>query len=449
MYIVKEEIGTLGSYYDLYHNEFKIKKVFIQRIKQAYNNKEYVFLLNSEGSVIKNVFKFINFSPILKTINSKEVAANALKILFSFSEIINKDLKDFNKSDVQNLSDFILGISITGNYQSFQLIRSRSNGTHNIYFDVLRNYIKFIGIENENFFEKAVVLIKNPGIGFWAHTKSTACMKYKINKSTFSIKNNTPPKYINNNEYNRIIDLLEKEKTINSLRDKIIINLMYTRGLRLGEVLGITLEDIIQYKDNSSAGILYIRNRLSDKKYQMAKTCYTPQRKEDYQSRSYTQIDYGYQTVVLPPEIMNDILEYIDLSRNIYELTDKKIENIINGSKADSVVNNNYNNNFYLFVNKNGKTLSSAGWNKRLKEIYINLGIEVDSGVRKNNLSHRFRHGFAMFLIEEEHKSIEYVQKQMRHKSIMSTLMYYNPAEQQILKDTLKIQQHMRKQMER
>lgn len=53
-----------------------------------------------------------------------------------------------------------------------------------------------------------------------------------------------------------------------------------------------------------------------------------------------------------------------------------------------------------------------------------------------------------MFLIKNENKNIEYVQKQMRHRSITSTLIYYNPEEQEILKDTLKIQNHIRKQLE-
>ena len=446
MIVVKEEKGTLGTYYNVYLNEVKIKKVFIQRIKQAFNKKEYIFLLNSDGTVIRSVFKYINFSYYLNTINSKEVAANALKILFSYSEIISKEIKDFNKSDVQNLSEFILGISVTGNNSSFELKTSRSNNTHNIYFDVIRKYIEYVGIKNENFFEKVIVPISDERLGFFAHTKEAVVSKYKINKSSYTINKNIVPKYIRNEEYNMIIDLLEQENTLNSLRDKIIINLMYTRGLRIGEVLGITFEDVKINKDNSRAGVLYIRNRLSDKKYQLAKTCYKPKSKEEYNTRIYNEKDYGYQTVILPPNIIQDICNYRELSRDIENLSLEKIENIFNESVADSVESED--NNFYLFLNKNGAPLSSAGWNKRLKSIFSKLGIQLDVDVRKNNLSHRFRHGFAMFLIKNENKSIEYVQKQMRHRSVTSTLIYYNPEEEEILNDTLKIQNHIRKERE-
>ena len=152
MIVVREEKGALGTYYDIYQNEDKIQKVFIQRIKQAFNDKEYILLLDSKGRVIRKAFKYINFSYYFNTINSKEVAANALKILFSYSEIIAKNIEDFNKNDIQNLSEFILGISVTGNNFSFDLKTSRSNNTHNIYFDVIRKYIEYADIKNDNFF---------------------------------------------------------------------------------------------------------------------------------------------------------------------------------------------------------------------------------------------------------------------------------------------------------
>lgn len=443
MIVVKEEKGTLGTYYDLYVNNLRIKKIFIQRIKQALEDKDYIFLINSDGIVIKNVFSYINFSQYLRTINSKEVAANALKILFSYSEIISKNIEEFTRRDVQNLSEFILGICSEGNTISFELKTSRSNNTHNIYFDIIRKFLENAQIKNENFFEQIVIGTENVGFGILSHTKKETIKKYKINKHSTKIYNNTIPKYIRVEEYKKIINLLDKENSIRALRDKIIINLMYTRGLRLGEVLGITFEDIKINKDDNRAGILYIRNRLSDQKYQMAKSCYKPRSKLDYKTRVYKENNYGFQTIILPPTLMDDINRYKDNSRDIDNLSLTVIENIFNESIADTVESNN-EDNFYLFLNKNGKPLSSVGWNKRLKELFNSVGIQVDVNIKKSNLSHRFRHGFAMFLINKEKKNIEYVQKQMRHKSISSTLIYYNPEESEILKDTLKLQQNLR-----
>lgn len=194
MIVVREEKGALGTYYDIYQNEDKIQKVFIQRIKQAFNDKEYILLLDSKGRVIRKAFKYINFSYYLNTINSKEVAANALKILFSYSEIIAKNIEDFNKNDIQNLSEFILGISVTGNNFSFDLKTSRSNNTHNIYFDVIRKYIEYADIKNDNFFEKVSVPISEEKLGFFAHTKEAKVSKFKINKSSYTINKNVVPK---------------------------------------------------------------------------------------------------------------------------------------------------------------------------------------------------------------------------------------------------------------
>ena len=136
----------------------------------------------------------------------------------------------------------------------------------------------------------------------------------------------------------------------------------------------------------------------------------------------------------------------MDESRSIFNVTDKVIDNIINFAKADSVEGNN--NNQYIFLNKNGYPLSSSGWNKQLKEIFIANNLSIDKEVKKNNLSHRFRHGYAMYLIDEEKRSIEYVKDKMRHSSINSTLVYYNPREEEKLKNTRSIEEVLRQKLE-
>ncbi|WP_349392906.1 tyrosine-type recombinase/integrase [Clostridium perfringens] len=97
-----------------------------------------------------------------------------------------------------------------------------------------------------------------------------------------------------------------------------------------------------------------------------------------------------------------------------------------------------------MFLNKNGMPLSVNGWNKFLKSIFNRLNIVVDKGSKKNNLSHRFRHGYAMYLINNENRSIEYVKEKMRHASVQSTMIYYNPTEEEKLKDTKNIEDAIR-----
>src|SRR5699024_7240471 len=75
------------------------------------------------------------------------------------------------------------------------------------------------------------------------------------------------------------------------------------------------------------------------------------------------------------------------------------------------------------------KPLTSAGWNNILRNIFQQAGIHIDQDKRRMNLNHKFRHGYAMNLVEEE-ISPNQLAKRMRHKSVASSYKYYNPDEE-------------------
>ncbi|MGL5822395.1 MAG: hypothetical protein ACRCYE_12390 [Sarcina sp.] len=95
-------------------------------------------------------------------------------------------------------------------------------------------------------------------------------------------------------------------------------------------------------------------------------------------------------------------------------------------------------------MNKNGGVLSSSGWNKRLKKIYNSCEIEVDSNNKRVNLSHRFRHGYAMFL-RKLGKDALYIMRKLRHRSLSSTMKYFNPTDEDILNESKEIIDYMEK----
>ena len=68
------------------------------------------------------------------------------------------------------------------------------------------------------------------------------------------------------------------------------------------------------------------------------------------------------------------------------------------------------------------------------KEIFEKCDIQVDVGRKRNNLNHRFRHGFAMMLSESVYSSID-IKTAMRHKSISSTAVYHRPT----IEDSIKM----------
>ena len=78
-------------------------------------------------------------------------------------------------------------------------------------------------------------------------------------------------------------------------------------------------------------------------------------------------------------------------------------------------------------------------------EYFTEAGIPIDSDIRENNLSHRFRHGFAMFHARYSERSVDalVLQKMMRHKSISSTMVYYNPTPEDELKIKTEFQEEL------
>ena len=57
----------------------------------------------------------------------------------------------------------------------------------------------------------------------------------------YAFKNVMMPMYFKENEYNEIINIIKQKYTV---REHLIIHLMYNFGLRIGEVLGLTSEDL-------------------------------------------------------------------------------------------------------------------------------------------------------------------------------------------------------------
>lgn len=443
MKIIKEKKGVRGNYYEIYIDDIKIKEIKITRVKREKDSFVYLFLLDSNGKVIDEVYKFINIYCKNESINSREQMINGLKVLYSYKEIELKELDEFEENDFKRLSNLILGIGIEKDCNEYI---GRNNNTHNIYFDVIRKFYKYLKINNNFLFEQRVVHKVKGSYGLLGHIKEVEVKKYITNKKSVKISEQYIPKYISLEEYINIIKYVEKGDSSFKLRNRIIIDLMYTTGMRLGEVLGLTFEDIKENQEDKRYGTVYIRNRLSDKLYENAKTCLKVNSAYDYNTASYKTKNVGYQTVYISPDLFELIKKYMDESRSIFNVTDKVIDNIINFAKADSVEGNN--NNQYIFLNKNGYPLSSSGWNKQLKEIFIANNLSIDKEVKKNNLSHRFRHGYAMYLIDEEKRSIEYVKDKMRHSSINSTLVYYNPREEEKLKNTRSIEEVLRQKLE-
>jgi integrase/recombinase XerD len=264
------------------------------------------------------------------------------------------------------------------------------------------------------------------------------------------VKYNDPPKYISQDDFKKIVLYIQNNSVNNetALRNECIVRIMFECGLRLGEALGSTLEDyVLEEKYDKSFCTLYIRNRVTNLPYQNAKTCMNVWDKKNYTSNDYRTKNVGYQTVFPSTETYDLIMEYFD---DAHDRAFKKYKNAYNSKAKADVVSEEFKKeqkeNFYVFINSKGTPLSSTSWNKVLRNIFESVGLTVDYGVKKNNLSHRFRHGFIMELIQGQKLRIETVKVLARHRNITSLARYYNPTTKDLLKNKTEIEEMLNNQ---
>lgn len=417
------------------NNKKILNKVQITgQILKNENNSKRMILYNSEKKVISSVYQFLNYYLKDQSYSTKEQSLMALRLLYSFIELFNINEEDLSMQEVSQLKSFLYGNSIRGQHISMTLKNKRSVDTVNMYLGVYRKYFEFIGVKDSIFHQKDIIRQVKSTTGLLGHARHSQNESYSVNDRTRN--SNIVPMYIKPEEFQQILNLIRDKY---SVREEIIVRLMFECGMRLGEVLGLTLEDIetdpmdLLRKDIEDLGLIVLRNRVTDKKHQLAKTCFTPSSQEDYRTSMYRTLNYGYQKVRPSIGLLTKLDEYIEDYHG--NLSSKVRDNYLEKAKADKVTNGEYlqtNNNYYVFLSKNGTPLTRTGWNNIIKEIFKEVGVAVDIQTRKNNLNHRFRHGYAMFLKKYQNISELDLMYALRHSSLSAVSCYFNPDEDDI-----------------
>lgn len=372
-------------------------------------------LYDGDMNVIPGTWGYLNDHIARKAPNTRKQKAYSLRQMFSFIEIINTPLERFTASEIMQYRQFLKGLDTKSNIDSHSVLRD--NSTINMHLETMRDYASYLHLANSCFRESLPSRILLPsGYGDEPFEKEVA-------KSAFSMPeykgDGIAPRYISEDEYIRLRQLAEAK---GDTAGKLLFDLMYLDGLRPGEALSLTLEDIKEDIVNGDY-VFYIilRNRISDKDFQSSKNLPHPETPFEYRRKDYER---SAPRIVLDEHTYEQILRYID---DVHGAIKNKPE-IYAVSLADKVGDEDFEmeENHYLFLNKWGRPLSGQAWSKRLREYFHGCGLSVDTGVRKNNLSHRFRHGFAMHQLKTGADPID-VQKMMRHRSISSILIYHNP----------------------
>jgi integrase/recombinase XerD len=393
------------------------RKVSMPLYQVEQNGFVYFIQYDDNMKPITNVYNYLNFKLKESPLTSRSKSAFALRLLYCFLSLSGYKVNKIDETAFNELLFFLRGINT--NPEQYSMKTQRSNNTVNGYLSVYRSYFVYAGIHCEAIFKSHTTQTEHI---FEGTSSSPERKKYDNNLKTPDYHSNTVPKYIGPDDFKKIfksiIDADDKQA-------KLIVHLMYGYGLRLGEALGITIEDICEIRDNGKlVPVIMLRNRMSDAKFQFAKGLPHIIDPRQYASRDYRA---ATQKIIITYELYEELVDLIEETHS--EMIEKYPANYEEGVADIVSVRDKPETNHYVFLNRYGRILSDQTWNNTLKKYFDLAGIPVDIDVRDNNLSHRFRHGFAMFhaRFSKHPADVLSLQKMMRHKSISSTMVYYNP----------------------
>lgn len=401
--------------------EVSSREVEIPLFPVEKDGKTWFLLYDDEMNIISDPTLYLNFNMANKSVKTRRASAAALRLLYVFLSLSNCDVHNIGQEQLNDLIRFLQGLN--SNPEQYKTETIRSNQTVNNYLGVYREFFRAKSIWCPSIFEGRTV---RESVSFDTDSEAViARTRYTNNLRTSDPHPNSVPKYISPDEFERLYKAASNNDDKQAM---CIMRLMYCYGLRLGEVLGLTIEDIKEtYQDDRVVPSVILRNRLSDKEFQFAKNKMHVQKMEQYHSTDYINtsvkiiIDYG---------LCELLYDYVNEAHSIaLEQHPKQYEK----ASADVVsFQDAPEDNHYIFLSNIGTPLSAQTWGKKLKNYFNECGIIVDYNFRENNLSHRFRHGFAMLHAHYRQNpvgSLE-LQKMMRHRSISSTLVYYNLTEE-------------------
>lgn len=344
--------------------------------------------------------------------NTKLQAVSAMKLLYSFAGVMGIPPEEFDGPTCNAFLQFCRGTLGDGLSTSFNLETTRSETTIGAYLKSVRRLMKYLGRNDSPFLDRR--LVRGPRATGGDPAKEAFVLQAKPAPDLEA------PAAITMSEYRTLLDVIGKRDGDPA---RPMVRLMFEHGLRIGEVLGLTLEDVIAgaSPDGEPRYSLKLRDRMSDGPDQHAKTVLKVRSANQYGSSDYAKRNVGYQEVFVSESVFDDLSAYIEAAH---------ADACAEGCRADSVVGEGENR--YVFLNTRGRRLSSNLWNKRLRTLFSEAGIPLDEGARKTNLNHRFRHGYAMMLIHELRLDDFAVMTLMRHRSVSSTEVYNKPTAEQV-----------------
>ena len=394
------------------------------------------------------ISEYLSFHRPHVTPAGKKRALYGIRLLLIFCDIFRITPQEMTHSDCTRFMSFLLGESSESAVVSMRLCTERSAETVNGILSCCRKLMLYKGLLSHP-------LLASDGkkyiISVTAHK---AQMRRPIHI--------TPPQFC------ALVRAIRDSERDRLVRDTalLMVELMYLYGLRLGEVLALTAEDLSIrkvniydeyhdydpmtgeiYGEEKEIGVLTLRNRVNNHDQgRGCKNLVRPVKPEDYRSKEYNEIGVGYSEVPIAIETLTALEDYIQATtlrrkhyKHYYKAMVDSIEYWQFSEEKCAMLAKSKQQTRYIFLNKNGARLCYQTWNKRLKRYFILANIPVDTGKKRDGLSHRLRHGYAMVTIARLKKAHDpafrlKLMRAMRHRSIASIEPYFTPSQQDLVK---------------
>ena len=415
-----EELGEQGRCGYLLTDEAGEVTTCLVRILYEDGNLLKPVVYAPDYSVISDATMFLREAFRSDSDNTRLQAASAIKLLYSYLGLLGLSLDSMTALQARGLVEFMRGTLRSSSSCEIVLRRTREEGTVSDYLSVIRRLVSYLDLGDGH-----PLLKRKSRIGGWRSGGGWRSDERGYDIGVKTTAELMAPKYVSTSQY---LDLLETKHLKDSLRDRVIVRLMGEHGLRIGEVLGLTLEDICSYVDDDGLVRYFveIRNRLSDAPYQHAKTAMKVRREVDYRLAAYGVAMAGYEIVTLGDDLADELALYVESAHMLCQGGNywaRRAET----AKADAVTRRSIGGeeNHYIFLNTLGRPLSQCRWSQILREVYEEAGIPIDHGLR---------HGFAMYLKHDRGCDEYEVMVLMRHSSLKSQEAYDNPVPEDILR---------------
>lgn len=410
---IKSHGKSKGSYIeavteDEFGNVLRTRRVYYPSKTCYHNGKLYFLQYNDQMELLYDVCHYLNYSIDGCSDKTKKFKAFVLRRYVCFMELLGFDYRDLSDQYViDRVDSFLHG----EDYRSDVNTDRRKHKTANNYRSVIRDFIR---LYNKG---KGVSLDSYHSPKDLTPDGKRFKKRYPSSRKENPHANDIIKPFLYPSEFMNLVRIATDRKDIQAL---MLFHLMFFYGLRIGECLGLTEEDfVIRRRQYEPSPTILLRNRLSDRDFQYAKELFHPSSLSDYNEKLYP-----HDKVVLSMQFYEKLTVFVESVRIKF-----KTKGIHERSVADCIskqYQKEHGANHYIFLNKYGKPLSQAAWNPRLKDYFLAANIQLDIGVKRDSLNHRFRHGCAMYYLRfaEKRMTINELQSFLRHKSSDTTNQY-------------------------